>query len=155
MTLQPIIFTKLFYELRPSIIVHMQCRPMYSSGGQTVEIVFGLVKNNVHRHRTLFWLTALPPQTPLPTVWIRMFSWDFWHSYVLLESTSTTSSIWSPSFLFLLRTVHIPSIHSFHPSIYPSIYPSIHPSIYSSIHPSTHPPKCGLREIKPRQKPPA
>jgi len=97
-------------------------------------------------------LTALPPQKPLPTVWVpRMVSWHFlgmstFFSIAPHSPLPRSYLVFSLSFLFH-QSIH-PSIHpsahtSTHPSILPPthspIHPSIHPAIHQSIHPSTHP----------------
>src|SRR6218665_952040 len=112
----------------------MQSRTRQSSAAVTVEIVFGLVENNVHRH----WISSL--------VNCASYS-DLMADSLAFECSDDISGIFSsfsnphppvflpqsPSFLFLLRTILIPSIHSFHPI---PIHPSIHPCIHPSIHPS-------------------
>jgi len=109
-----------------------------SSGVLADELVFGLAEDIGH----LGCLIVLPPQKPLPTVWVRVVSWHF-------LGTSTFFSIAPhqpllPSYLVFSLSV------LFHPSIFPPIHPPIHPFIHTSthhpsIHPSTHPPTHSSR----------
>src|SRR6218665_2165190 len=105
---------------------------MLSSGVLADELVFGLVEDNVHRHRTS-WLfnCALSSETIAETLSSSGQLTFSEHFHILLDSTISTTS---PSYLvFSLSFL-------FHPSIFPPIYPFIPQSTHLyTIHPSIHP----------------
>src|SRR6218665_1508401 len=110
----------------------MQSRTRQSSAAVTVEIVFGLVENNVHRH----WISSLVNCASYSDLMADSFAFECSDdiSGIFSSFSNPHPPVFlpqSPSFLFLLRTILIPSIHSFHPiPIHPSIRPSIHPCGY-------------------------